>query len=600
MESSDSAKTTQKKAEGRPKGGLITMPFIIANEAFEKIAAYGLMPNMILYLVGSYHFSVAGGTNALFIWSAISNFLPILGAFLSDSYFGRFLVISVATLVVLLGLIVLWLTAIIDAARPPSCDPRIGKCVKPNAGQYALLFAAFALLSIGAGGVRPCSLAFGADQYDNPENPNNQRVLQTFFNWYYASVGVSLMVALTIIVYIQNDFGWVIGFGVPVGLMLFSTVMFFLGSKLYVKVKSDKSLLTGLLQVLVAAWKKRLLQLPEEDSDHGFKYYRTKDSKLMVPSQKMRFLNKACIISNPEKELDADDSPSDPWKLCSVLQVEVLKSLIDLVPIWSTGIMIAVLISQHSFPVVQALTLDRRLAGNFKIPPGSFGIFSVITLTLWVALYDWAIVPLLAKYTKNPRGIGLRARIGIGLFISCFATATAALVERRRRAAALHQGLADYPKAQVDMSAMWLVPQHCLTGLSEALNAIAQIQLYYSQFPKSMASIAVALFALGLAVGNLVGSMIVSIVDTASQRGGRESWVSDNLNKGHYDYYYWVLTILSVLNLIYFIFCSRFYKCFEKEKVWDIDEMEDHKNNAMIDMPKSKDDHSSNSTYLSA
>ena len=147
--------------------------------------------------------------------------------------------------------------------------------------------------------------------------------------------------------------------------------------------------------------------------------------------------------------MNPDGSPSDPWRLCTVMQVEVLKSLIDLVPVWSAGIMIAVLINQHSFPVIQALTLDRTLAGNFQIPAGSFGIFSVIALTLWVVLYDRAIVPRLSKYTKNPRGIGVRARIGLGLFISCLATASAALVERKRRAAALRQGLQDNPKAVV-------------------------------------------------------------------------------------------------------------------------------------------------------
>lgn len=182
----------------------------------------------------------------------------------------------------------MWLTAIIQKARPPPCDPRLGNCVKPNPGQIAFLLTAFALMSIGAGGIRPCSMAFGADQFDNPKNPNNQRIIQSFFNWYYASVGVSLMIALTVVVYIQNEFGWVVGFGVPVGLMLFSTVMFFLGSKLYIKLKPNKSLLTGLAQVLVASWKKRHLQLPSENSDGCQYYYHTKDSKLVLPSQKLR------------------------------------------------------------------------------------------------------------------------------------------------------------------------------------------------------------------------------------------------------------------------------------------------------------------------
>ncbi|XP_073278697.1 protein NRT1/ PTR FAMILY 1.2-like [Primulina huaijiensis] len=562
MEGSDHASQIDPKKYRRRKGGLWTMPFVIANEAFEKIASFGLLPNMILYLITEYHFDNASGTSVLFIWGAISNFLPILGAFLSDSYLGRYLVISMGTITTFMGLVLLWFTAIFQDLRPPPCDPLTGNCIKRKPGQLVALFTAFALMSVGAGGVRPCSMAFGADQFDNPENPSNSRVLQSFFNWYYASVGVSLMIAVTVIVYIQNRFGWIVGFGVPVGLMLFSGIVFFLGSRFYVIVKPNKSLLTGLFQVAVASWKNRKL-----DDNGGCSYYYAKGSKLVQPTDSLRYLNKACIIRDPEKDTNTDGS--DPWKLCTVQQVEALKLVIKLVPIWSAGIMIAVTISQHTFPVLQASTLDRRLFGNFKIPPGSFGIFGLLTLTAWVTLYDRILVPHLSKYTSNPRGIGVKERIGIGLFISCMATAAAAMVERTRRARAIEEGLLETPKEQVNMTAMWLIPQHCLTGLAEAFNAIGQIELYYSQFPNSMGSIAVALFSLALAIGNLVGSLIVTIVDTASKRGGKESWVSTNLNKGHYDYYYWILTILSVANFFYYIVCSRSYKCCENDKIWD-------------------------------
>ncbi|KAL7137660.1 hypothetical protein ABFS83_10G108300 [Erythranthe nasuta] len=609
MNASHSAKTPpQNGISSRScNGGLRTMPFIIANEALEKIASYGLIPNMILYLITVYHFSAADATTILFIWGAISNFMPILGAFLSDSYFGRFLVISIATLTTLLGLVLLWLTAVIEKSRSPKCDIReSGICDNTKPVQMILLFVAFVLMSIGVGGIRPCSMAFGADQFENPENPNNVRIMESFFNWYYASLGVSLMIALTVIVYIQNEFGWVIGFGVPVGLMLLSAVMFFIGSKLYVNVKPNKSLLTGLVQVWVAYWNKRHLPFPPDvdDSAHYYYNYYNDHSKFFVPTQKLRYLNKACMLINPEKEIKADGSPSDTWSLCSVMQVQVLKSLIQLLPIWSTGIMIGVTISQHSFPVLQANTLNRRLAGNFKIPAGSFGIFAILTLTIWVILYDRVIVPLLSKHTNNPRGIKVITRIGIGIFISCMATATAALVERARRAKAIHQGLEETPNAEVDMSALWLLPQHCLTGLGEGLNAIGQIELYYSQFPKSMASISVALFALGMAFANIVGSLIVNIVDVASKSADatKESWVSTNLNKGHYDYYYWILTLLSLANLIYFYFCSRAFKYCDHDIFWDCDNRAAQftdKEDVMLDIPKSTGDDSS-SIYFSA
>ncbi|CAK9155168.1 unnamed protein product [Ilex paraguariensis] len=141
---------------------------------------------------------------------------------------------------------------------------------------------------------------------------------------------------------------------------------------------------------------------------------------------------------------------------------------------------------------------------------------------------------------------------------------------------------------------MWLVPQYCLIGLAEAFNAIGQIEFYYTQFPKSMASIGVALFALGMAVGNLVGSLIVKIVNDVSKRGGNVSWVSNNLNKGHYDYYYWVLTILSMANFLYFFLCSWAYG-YEETKVWDDRDGIKEEDNAkpkespLVDVVKSKE-----------
>ncbi|KVI05944.1 Major facilitator superfamily domain, general substrate transporter [Cynara cardunculus var. scolymus] len=520
------------------KGGLVTMPFIIANEAFEKVASYGLVPNMILYLISDYKIGVAKGTNILFLWTAASNFAPVLGAFLSDSYLGRFLTIGLGSLFSLLGMFLLWLTTMVPNLKPPACNQLTETCKQATHSQYAFLIFAFIFISMGSGGVRPCSLAFGAEQIDNKNNPNNERALESFFGWYYAAAATAVLIAFTGIVYIQDHAGWKVGFGVPAILMLLSALLFFAASTLYVKMKVKKSLFTSFIQVIVVAYKNRKLPSQPPNAD--------------------AFLNKACIIQNP-KDLTADGVASDPWSLCTVEQIEELKSLIRVLPLWSSGIMMSINVSQSSFPVIQASTMDRHLGSSFQIPAGSFAFFTIAVLALWVVLYDRVILPFASKLRGKPVHLGVKLRMGIGLVFSSMAMVVSAIVEHARRKKAIEQGLFNSPQTVVAMSAMWLVPQYCLHGLAEAFSAIGQNEFYYSEFPKSMSSIAASLFLLGMAVANLLASLILSTIEKLTKDGRKEGWIATNINQGRYDSYYWVLAIMSFANLLYFVACSWAY-----------------------------------------
>ena len=171
--------------------------------------------------------------------------------------------------------------------KPSSCDIFTQLCKPSKSSQMPVLVVSFVLMSIGAGGIRPCSLAFGADQLDKRDDPKNKRVLERFFNWYYASAAVSVIIALTAIVYIQDRHGWRVGFGVPAILMLFATILFFLASSLYIKHKASTSLFTGFAQVVVVAYKNRKIPLPSGNS-HGL-YHHNKDSELVAPTDKLRY-----------------------------------------------------------------------------------------------------------------------------------------------------------------------------------------------------------------------------------------------------------------------------------------------------------------------
>lgn len=574
--SSDQSEIGIQGIPRKRKGGLITIPFIIANEAFEKVASYGLVANIIMYLIKDYHMSVAKGTNIIFFWSAATGFTPLLGAFISDSYLGRFLTIGVGTLISLLGTTLLWLTTVIPGSRPPTCiNPMAQTCESATSGQMAHLVSALTLISIGAGGVRPCSIAFGADQLERKDNPKNKGILESFFGWYYATSFLAVLIALTGLVYIQDHKGWKIGFGIPVIIMILSLAMFFIASPLYFKKKPKKSLFTGIAQVIVVAYRNRSLLFPSRNSSEGC--YHSKDSKIVVPTENLRFLNKACIIRDPNQDIASDGSAVDPWRLCTIEQVEELKALIKVLPIWSTGIVLSICASQNTFILLQASSMDRHLSRSFQIPAASFAMFGLIIMVIWVILYDRAILPLASKLKGKPVQLGVKLRMGIGLILSWMAMGVLAIIESARRGKAIREGDLNNPTAVTDMSALWLVLPFCLLGLAEAFTAIGQTEFFYTELPKSMSSIAAALFGLGMAVANLLSSVVVSATDNLTSRKGKVSWVSTNINEGHYDYYYWVLAAMSFVNLLYYIFCSWAYGPCGEQATKVSDTKNDHK-----------------------
>ncbi|XP_061367390.1 protein NRT1/ PTR FAMILY 1.2-like [Gastrolobium bilobum] len=543
------------KDNSNAKGGFRTLPFIIANEAFEKLASLGLMPNMILYLTREYGMQTAGATNLLLLWSAATNFTPLIGAFLADSYFGRYSMIAFGSIASLLGMILLWLTTMIPTSRPICNQLTNNGCSSPTTMQIWILHSSFALMSIGAGGIRSSSLAFGVDQLSKRDK--DAGIKESYFSWYYAAVTVSSLLGLSVVVYIQDNMGWTVGFGVPVILMFIATLSFFLASPFYVMLEAKRNLLSGLAQVIVASYRNRLLQLSHEDGT-GI-YHHEKDSILLMPTEKLRFLNKACIIINPLQDLTPDGRASNPWNLCTIDQVEELKALLKIVPIWTTGIMMTVNVSQSSFLVLEASSMDRHITSNFQIPSASFGTFMILSIILWIVLYNKVLVPMASRIIGRPACLGEKQKMGVGLFSCCIAIASLTVVESIRRRIAIEEGYSEKPQAVVNMSALWLLPRQILDGLAEASGVIGQNEFFLTELPQSMSSIASTLCGLGSSVANLVSSFILSVVDNVTGDAGNESWLSSNINKGHYDYYYGLICALSIVNFVYFLYCSKSY-----------------------------------------
>ncbi|XP_034690625.1 protein NRT1/ PTR FAMILY 3.1 [Vitis riparia] len=546
---------------GRTKGGLITMPFIFANEACEKLAVVGFSANMITYLTQQLHLPLTKAANTITNFSGTASLTPLLGAFISDAYAGRFWTITVASILWQMGMTSLTLSAVLPQLRPPPCKGEHQVCQEADGGQLAILHGSLLLTALGAGGIRPCVVAFGADQFDETD-PKEKTKTWNFFNWYYFVMGASILVAVTVLVYIQDNVGWGWGLGIPTTAMFLSIITFVVGYPLYRNLDPVGSPFTRLLQVCVAASKKRNLRMV---SDPNLLYENDElDASIsaagkLLHTNELKFLDKAAIVTE-EDDIKSSQAPN-LWRLNTVHRVEELKSVIRMGPIWASGILLITAYAQQgTFSLQQARTMDRRLINSFQIPPGSMTVFSMSSMLITIALYDRLLIRVARRFTGLDRGITFLQRMWIGFVISILATLVAGFVEVKRKQAASAYGLVNSPQSIIPISVLWLVPQYSLHGIAEAFMSIGHLEFFYDQAPESMKSTGSALFWTAIAFGNFVSTFLVSLVHKYSAGPDGSNWLpDDNLNKGKLEKFYWLLTLLQVVNLIYYSFCAKFY-----------------------------------------
>lgn len=270
---------------------------------------------------------------------------------------------------------------------------------------------------------------------------------------------------------------------------------------------------------------------------------------------KLRFFDKAAVETGSDKV----NGSVSPWSLCTVTQVEEVKSIIRLLPVWATGIVFSCVYSQMSTMFVQqGGYMDKHIGPNFTIPEACLSIFDTLSVIFWAPFYDLVIIPWARKYTGNERGFTQLQRMGIGLVISVFAMAAAAVLEIVRLDYVRRNNY--YDLKSIPMSIFWQVPQYFLIGCAEVFTFIGQLEFFYDQAPDAMRSLCSALSLTTTSLGNYLSTLIVTIVNNVTTRHGKVGWIPDeNLNRGHLDYFYWLLAILSIINFFVYLWISKWY-----------------------------------------
>ncbi|KAM7522101.1 hypothetical protein LguiA_012003 [Lonicera macranthoides] len=544
-----------KPANKKTTGTWKACPFILGNECCERLAYYGMSTNLLLYFKHHLNQHSTVASRNLSNWSGTCYITPLIGAFVADAYLGRYWTIASFSIIYVMGMTLLTLSASVHGLKP-TCYGKDDNC-HPTDAQSAVTYTALYLVALGTGGIKPCVSSYGADQFDDADEVEKKHK-SSFFNWFYFSINIGALIASSVLVWIQDNVGWGWGFGIPAVTMALAVVSFFSGTRLYRNQKPGGSPLTRLCQVVVASLSKRKVEVPEDQS----LLYETADAgSTIVGSRKLdhtkdlRFFDKAAV----QVQLDHIKGTTNPWRLCTVTQVEELKAIIRLLPIWATGIIFSTVYGQMSnLFVLQGSFMDIRVGNsNFKIPPAALSIFDTLSVIFWVPVYDRIIVPVARKYTGHKSGLTQLQRMGIGLVISIFAMVAAAVLEVVRLGIVRRNNYYELPN--MPMSVFWQVPQYFLIGCAEVFTFIGQLEFFYEQAPDSMRSLCSALSLTTVALGNYLSSLLVTIVTDISTKGGKLGWIPDNLNYGHLHYFFWLLAVLSVLNLGVFVVVAKWY-----------------------------------------
>lgn len=125
-----------------------------------------------------------------------------------------------------------------------------------------MLFSGLYLVALGVGGIKGSLPAHGAEQFDE-STPRGRKQRSTFFNYFVFSLSAGALIAVTLVVWIEDNKGWEWGFGVSTLTIFLSIPIFLAGSVFYRNKIPLGSPLTTICKVCFPHYKKFKYVYPE-------------------------------------------------------------------------------------------------------------------------------------------------------------------------------------------------------------------------------------------------------------------------------------------------------------------------------------------------
>jgi len=176
----------------------------------------------------------------------------------------------------------------IQSIKP--CDIRI--CQQPRKIHEVIFFLCLYCISFSTGGYKPCLESFGADQFDDNHLQERKKKM-SFFNWWNFALCFALLLGATVIVYVQDFISWGVACLIISLLMALTIIAFCVGKPFYRYTRTEGNPLKPILQVLIAAVRKRNVPCP---SNPALLYEVPESERLLRHTSGLRYLSHMDLV----------------------------------------------------------------------------------------------------------------------------------------------------------------------------------------------------------------------------------------------------------------------------------------------------------------
>ena len=445
--------------------------FIMGNEFCERFSFYGMRAVLVLYLHQFLLLDENTAVSRMHLFTAGAYVTTLLGAFISDSYLGRYRTILYISLVYVLGSAVMSVTAI------------PGVMGDPPAGWGAGL--GLALIAVGTGGIKPCVSSFVGDQIA----PGQEALLASVFSLFYFFINSGSTLSTFLTPLFREYMGFAVAFGVPAILLAAAVLIFFLGRHHYRIVPPGPNVLLSFWRVVSTAfvewWPRR----------QSFRDWAAVTYQSSWIGQRIRAWRGYPPFKAPGTHfLDFALYRCDPRLVSDVKATLAAFSVFIPMPIyWS------IYDQSSSRWIFQASHMDLCLFGSNEngyclggvgVQPDQVSILNPILVLLLIPLFNRYFYPWLERLVGPLHP--LNHKMIWGMILNAVAIVLAAI-------------LAAFVEASPGgVSIYWQIPQWVVLSAGEVMVSITGLEFSFAAAPPSMKSLVMAGWLLTVAIGNLL------------------------------------------------------------------------------------------------